>query len=99
MDKKENKSELIHIRIEPDIKEQSENIFKDLGISTSYAVSMFLKQVIYNEGLPFSVELPKKDDVVIKKNKMLIELYANGTLDYESTMMAIKKNIEGNKND
>ena len=46
MNKSINKTELIHIRIEPEVKVQSENIFKRLGVNTSYAVSMFLNQVI-----------------------------------------------------
>ena len=47
------KTELIHIRIEPEVKEQSEYIFKILGVNTSYAVSMFLNQVILRGGFPF----------------------------------------------
>ena len=43
---KENKNELIHIRIEPTVKEKSEDIFNKLGINMSYAVSLFLNQVI-----------------------------------------------------
>ena len=43
---KENKNELIHIRIEPTVKEKSEIIFNKLGINMSYAISLFLNQVI-----------------------------------------------------
>lgn len=101
MEKKENKTELIHIRIEPEVKEQVEGILKNLGINTSYAVSMFLKQVILNGGLPFNVELPKDQsicevtyDETTERVKKIIELYADKTLDYESAMVAIKKIIE-----
>ena len=55
---KENKNELIHIRIEPTVKEKSEEIFKKLGINMSYAISLFLNQVIIKNGFPFEVELP-----------------------------------------
>ena len=75
MDKKENKTELIHIRIEPDIKEQVETIFKKLGVNTSYAVSMFLNQVILRGGFPFEIELPKNNN----------DKYANLALIIEST--------------
>ena len=64
--KKENKTELIHVRIEPDIKEKSEYIFKKLGVSTSYAVSMFLNQVILRGGFPFEIQLP-----IINENEYL----------------------------
>lgn len=54
-----NKTELIHIRIEPDVKEQSKYISKKQGVTTSYAVSMFLNQVILRGGFQFEIELPK----------------------------------------
>ena len=60
--KNESKSELIHIRIEPEIKHKSEQIFKRLGVNTSYAVSMFLSQVILKEGFPFDIQLPKQNN-------------------------------------
>ena len=55
---KETKKELIHIRIEPTVKEKSEKIFEKLGINMSYAVSLFLNQVIMKNGFPFSIEIP-----------------------------------------
>ena len=60
--KNETKSELIHIRIEPEIKHKSEQIFKRLGVNTSYAVSIFLSQVILKEGFPFEIQLPKQNN-------------------------------------
>ena len=54
---KEIKRDLIHIRIEPTVKEKSERIFDKLGINMSYAVSLFLNQVILKNGFPFNVEL------------------------------------------
>lgn len=37
------KTELVHVRIDPETKTASEKIFNSLGINTSYAVSLFLK--------------------------------------------------------
>ena len=56
---KRNKTELIHIRIEPEVKEKAETILKKLGVNTSYAISMFLNQVILMEGFPFEIQIPK----------------------------------------
>ncbi len=41
MNKNINKTELIHIRIEPNVKEQSENVFKRLGVNMPYEISIF----------------------------------------------------------
>ena len=73
MDNKENKNELIHIRIEPTIKEKSEDIFKKLGINMSYAVSLFLNQVIIRNGFPFNVELPQANKTKVEALAKIIE--------------------------
>lgn len=52
------KTENVFIRVEPLIKEQAEIVLKELGISMSNAVGMFLRQVVLNKGLPFEVKLP-----------------------------------------
>lgn len=70
---KESKNELIHIRIEPTVKEKSEEIFKKLGINMSYAVSLFLNQVILKNGFPFNVELPQINETEVEKLSKVIE--------------------------
>ena len=81
MNKKENKTDLIHIRIEPEVKEKSENIFKKLGVNTSYAVSMFLNQVILRGGFPFDIQIPKDNDDEYQELASIIESTAgNGVV-------------------
>lgn len=70
---KENKNELLHIRIEPTIKEKSEDIFNRLGINMSYAVSLFLNQVIIKNGFPFNIELPKINETEYESLANIIE--------------------------
>ena len=50
------------IRIDKDFKKQMDKLFKDLGINTSSAIMMFLKQCYREKGLPFvaSLEIPNK---------------------------------------
>ena len=82
MNKKENKTDLIHIRIEPDVKEKSELIFKKLGVNTSYAVSMFLNQIILHGGFPFEIQLPKVEENEYQALASIIESTAgNGTVN------------------
>jgi len=50
----------INVRIDEEIKEESEKILKELGFSTSTAIKLFLKAVIWNNGIPFSLEIPSK---------------------------------------
>ena len=86
MNKKETKTDLIHIRIEPEIKEKSEMIFKKLGVNTSYAISMFLNQVILRGGFPFEIQLPIVDENEYKALAMIIESTAgNGKLSEKNS--------------
>ena len=43
------KSANLYARIEPDVKEQAEEILATLGIPASNAINMFYKQIILNE--------------------------------------------------
>lgn len=52
------KSANLYARIEPDVKEQAETILAALGIPASNAITMFYKQIILHNGLPFEVKLP-----------------------------------------
>ncbi len=52
------KSANLYVRIEPEVKEEAEQILSSLGVSSSSAINMFYKQIIYCGGLPFEVKLP-----------------------------------------
>ncbi len=49
----------LYARIEPDVKEQAENILNTLGIPVSNAINMFYKQIILQRGIPFEMKLPQ----------------------------------------
>ncbi|MBQ7296272.1 MAG: type II toxin-antitoxin system RelB/DinJ family antitoxin [Clostridia bacterium] len=49
----------VFARVEPDIKEQAEEILDQLGIPMSNAVGMFLRQIVMHRGIPFEMKLPQ----------------------------------------
>lgn len=55
----------IYVRVEPNIKEQAELVLERLGIPMSNAVSIFLRQVVMQNGLPFDVKIPNKKPLVL----------------------------------
>ena len=69
----ENKTDMIHVRIEHSTKEQAEEILKRLGINTSYAISLFLNQLILNNGFPFDVTIPQIKETEVEKLARIIE--------------------------
>ncbi|MBA3564361.1 MAG: type II toxin-antitoxin system RelB/DinJ family antitoxin [Gammaproteobacteria bacterium] len=52
------KETVVRARVEPALKENAERVLKQLGLSTSQAITLFLKQVELRKGLPFPVEIP-----------------------------------------
>ena len=57
----------LYARIEPEVKEQAEEILLSLGIPASNAITMFYKQIILQRGLPFEVKLPANAPVDASK--------------------------------
>lgn len=47
----------LYTRIDPELKEQAEHILNFLGLLPSSAITMFYKQVVLQQGLPFDVKL------------------------------------------
>ena len=45
-------------RVEPDVKQQAEEIMSQLGIPVSVVINMLYKQIIMKKGIPFSLSLP-----------------------------------------
>lgn len=45
----------LNIRVDDTLKKQAETVFTDLGISLSAATTMFLKQVVRCNGIPFEL--------------------------------------------
>ncbi|MEX1211425.1 MAG: type II toxin-antitoxin system RelB/DinJ family antitoxin [Balneolaceae bacterium] len=55
------KTTTVRARVEPKLKEETERIFDELGISTTEAIRMFFAQVKIHRGLPFDVKVPNKN--------------------------------------
>ncbi len=46
----------LHARIDLELKEKAENILLKLGITPSSAITMFYKQIVLENGMPFEFE-------------------------------------------
>ncbi|MCD6117650.1 type II toxin-antitoxin system RelB/DinJ family antitoxin [bacterium] len=51
---------VIQARIDPEIKKKAQNIFSELNITMSEAISLFLTQVTLNRGIPFDIRIPNR---------------------------------------
>ena len=53
------KSITMNLRVNPTVKQQAEDVLRQLGIPMATAVDMFLRQISMTGGIPFAVTLPK----------------------------------------
>jgi DNA-damage-inducible protein J len=54
------KTAAVHSRIQPEIKQQAEDILSRLGVSPTEAIRMFYTQITLRNGLPFDVSIPNE---------------------------------------
>jgi DNA-damage-inducible protein J len=57
------KTQMIHARVEPKLKRSAERIFLKMGMTTTEAIRLFLKQVELHRGLPFTVSIPTSETI------------------------------------
>jgi DNA-damage-inducible protein J len=46
----------INVRIDSELKKSAEELFNDLGLNMSAAITMFLKSAVSHDGIPFEVK-------------------------------------------
>ena len=53
------KTMMLNVRVSPSVKQQAEDLLKQLGIPMATAIDMYLRQITLTGGIPFSLALPK----------------------------------------
>lgn len=68
---------MINARTERELKKEVEEILKSLGMSTTEAINIFFRQVKLRRGLPFPVEIPNEETLIVfhesEEGKGLVE--------------------------
>ena len=67
----------INVMVDSKTKEEATAILKDLGLSMSAAINLFLKQVIKRDGLPFEVRNRKPSKELIEALKEADDIAKN----------------------
>jgi len=48
----------VRARVDGQLKEEVEAILSQIGLSTSQAITLFLKRIKYEKGIPFELKVP-----------------------------------------
>ena len=104
------KNSVVHVRVNDQLKNNVEIILEELGLSMSFAINMYLKQIEAKRGIPFDVVLESEEKIkdieslakainltggkeVSKYANKIINLYAEGVIDYETAVFVLGRNI------
>ncbi len=60
------KTSSMHIRVEPKVKEEVEKILNSLGMTSTEAINIYLRQIILNSGIPFEIKMPQFSDEMLE---------------------------------
>ena len=71
------KTSSLHVRIEPKIKEEVENILDNLGMTSAEAINIYFKQIILTSGIPFEIKIPNYSDEMLEAIEEANEIEKN----------------------
>ena len=82
----------INIRVDETLKKKAEDIFAELGLGMTSALTVFLKAVVRNQGIPFALEVPNQETLSAFKE---VEDISNGKQKAKkySSVKELKKSL------
>lgn len=76
---------VMQIRVDDELKQEASILYEKLGIDLSTAVRMFLKRSVMENGIPFSMVIPREESraaqAVLAMRQLSEEAQRNGTAD------------------
>ena len=57
------KNAVVNVRMESELKSEVEAIFKQLGMNTTQAITMFFEQIRLHRAIPFQIKLPNQETI------------------------------------
>ena len=92
------KSASVYTRVEPELKEQVEQVLSQLGIPMANAINLFLHQIALQKGIPFEVKLPQNKPLnysLLSQEQFDLEL-EKGLSDYNAGRVLPSKQVREN---
>ena len=68
---------LIQFRVDKELKNEADKLFKELGLDLGPAIKLFLKQSVNKQAIPFAITA-QKDEIDAKYLKSVIENIDSG---------------------
>ncbi len=94
--KTSNNNAVINVRVSPDVKKKSQELFDDLGLNTTTAINIFLKKAIEVGGIPFDVikdecsHIPNEETILALEQNELDRRNGDDSKVYNNTLDVIE---------
>ncbi len=90
--KHQTKTSYVTARVEPKLKKRTEHILRGLGVSTTDAIIMFLRQIELHKGLPFEVKMPNAETrkAIQELDAGKGEIFSGSTADFFEHVLSKK---------
>ena len=63
----------ISVRIDSEVKDKADKLFKELGMNMSSAINVFLRQSIREQSIPFNININDDDEELFLDAKKFVD--------------------------
>lgn len=84
----------LNIRTDKAIKDQAEEIFKELGLNMTTAVNMFLRTAVREHGIPFELKLDEPNETTAAAIEEGRKMLSDSSAPRYSSMDALKAALD-----
>lgn len=85
----------INIRMDDNLKKQADELFNELGLNMSTAITMFIKQAVMQRRIPFEIALDRPDketlSAMLEAERISKDLSVKGYDDLDELFAELKK--------
>lgn len=87
------KDATVSARVECNVKNEAEDILQKLGVPVSVVINSLYRQIIYKQGIPFSLTIPKEPKTLDQLSEAEKRLDEADTLAASSTTRLSKSEV------
>ncbi len=82
------------VRLDTQIKEESEKLFNDLGLTLSGAFNIFLRQALQEQGIPFAIKKRQPNKQTLAAMQEAVELANKPEAPTYSSVQALLEDLD-----
>ncbi len=83
------KTEQLNVRMDSAVKTSAEAVFRELGMTSTQAITLFYRQVSLQQGLPFALKIPNEETQAAMR-----EVRERRDLNHYDTAEDLKRELE-----